>query len=85
MPPLRERKEDIPLLVEYFLDRYARNACKSFRSVDGKSLEVLQAYPWPGNIRELQNVIERSVIVSGSETFSVDRSWLSGKPSYFPT
>jgi transcriptional regulator with PAS, ATPase and Fis domain len=61
MPPLRERKEDIPLLVEYFLDRCARKAGKSFRSVDGKSLELLQAYPWPGNIRELQNVIERSV------------------------
>jgi formate hydrogenlyase transcriptional activator len=80
MPPLRERKEDIPLLVEYFLDRYARKAGKSFRSVDRKSLEMLQAYAWPGNIRELQNVIERSVIVSESETFSVDRSWLSGKP-----
>jgi transcriptional regulator with GAF, ATPase, and Fis domain len=80
MPPLRERKEDIPLLVEYFLDRYARNAGKSFRNVDRKSLDLLRAYPWPGNIRELQNVIERSVIVSESETFSVDRSWLSGKP-----
>jgi PAS domain S-box-containing protein len=80
MPPLRERKEDIPLLVEYFLDRYARKAGKSFRSVDRKSLELLQAYAWPGNIRELQNVIERSVIVSESETFAVDRSWLSGKP-----
>jgi len=80
LPPLRERKEDIPLLVEYFLDRYGRKAGKSFRGVDRKSLELLQAYAWPGNIRELQNVIERSVIVSESETFSVDRCWLSGKP-----
>jgi len=77
MPPLRERGEDIPLLVEYFLDRYARKARKMFRAVDKKSLELLQSYLWPGNIRELQNVIERSVIVSETETFSVDGSWLT--------
>ncbi|HEY1760616.1 MAG TPA: sigma 54-interacting transcriptional regulator [Bryobacteraceae bacterium] len=77
MPPLRERREDIPLLVEYFLDRYARKAGKTFKTVDRKSLELLQSYSWPGNIRELQNVIERSVIVSEAETFSVDGSWLS--------
>jgi formate hydrogenlyase transcriptional activator len=77
VPPLRERCEDIPLLVEYFLDRYARKAGKNFQAVDKKSLVLLQSYPWPGNIRELQNVIERSVIVSDSETFSVDESWLS--------
>ena len=63
MPSLRERKDDIPLLVEYFLDRYGRKSGKSFRTVDKKSLDLLQSYPWPGNIRELQNVIERSVIV----------------------
>ena len=80
MPSLRERREDIPLLVEYFLDRYARSAGKRFRAVNRGSLDLLQAYPWPGNIRELQNVIERSVIVSESEIFSVDESWLSGKP-----
>ena len=80
MPPLRERKEDIPLLVEYFLDRYGRKAGKSFRTVDKKSLDLLQSYPWPGNIRELQNVIERSVIVSDGDTFSVDESWLSRRP-----
>ncbi|HEY1757886.1 MAG TPA: sigma 54-interacting transcriptional regulator [Bryobacteraceae bacterium] len=80
MPPLRERGEDIPLLVEYFLDRYARKAGKTFRAVDRKSLELLQSYPWPGNVRELQNVIERSVIVSEAETFSVDESWLSRQP-----
>jgi PAS domain S-box-containing protein len=77
MPPLRERQEDIPLLVEYFIDRYARKAGRKFRGVDRKTLELLQAYPWPGNIRELQNVIERSVIVCEPETFSVDESWLS--------
>ena len=80
IPALRERREDIPLLVEYFLDRYARKAGKNFRAVDRKSLELLQSYPWPGNIRELQNVIERSVIVSEAETFSVDESWLSRQP-----
>jgi formate hydrogenlyase transcriptional activator len=77
MPPLRKRREDIPLLVEYFIDRYARNAGKSFQSVNKKSLDLLRAYPWPGNIRELQNVIERSVIVCETENFSVDESWLS--------
>ena len=69
MPPLRERREDIPLLVEYFIDRYARKAGKSFQAVNKKSLDLLQSYPWPGNIRELQNVIERSVIVCETETF----------------
>jgi PAS domain S-box-containing protein len=81
IPSLRERKEDIPLLVEYFVDRYARNAGKHFRSVEKKTLQVLQSYPWPGNIRELQNVIERSVIVCETASFSVDESWLSHKPS----
>ena len=81
MPPLRERKEDIPVLVEYFIDRFARKAGKSFQAVNKKSLDLLQSYPWPGNIRELQNVIERSVIVCETETFSVDQSWLSRQPS----
>ncbi len=80
MPPLRERKEDIPLLVEYFLDRFARNAGKRFQAVNRNSLGLLQSYPWPGNIRELQNVIERSVIVCETEYFSVDESWLSRQP-----
>jgi formate hydrogenlyase transcriptional activator len=77
MPPLRERREDIPLLVEYFIDRFARKAGKKIRRVSKKTLELLQSYPWPGNIRELQNVIERSVIVCEGEDFSVDESWLS--------
>jgi len=77
VPSLQERREDIPLLVEYFIDRYARKAGKSFQAVNKKSLELLQSYPWPGNIRELQNVIERSVIVCETENFSVDESWLS--------
>jgi formate hydrogenlyase transcriptional activator len=80
MPSLRERREDIPLLVEYFIDRFARQAGKNFQSVNKKSLDLLQTYPWPGNIRELQNVIERSVIVCETENFSVDESWLS-RPS----
>jgi PAS domain S-box-containing protein len=84
MPPLRERREDIPLLVEYFLDRYARKAGKNFQAIDKKSLDLLQSYPWPGNIRELQNVIERSVIVSETETFTVDESWLSRQPRTQP-
>src|ERR1700737_3102776 len=81
MPSLRERRQDIPVLVEYFIDRYARKAGKSFQTVNKKSLDLLQSYSWPGNIRELQNVIERSVIVCETETFSVDESWLSRRPS----
>jgi formate hydrogenlyase transcriptional activator len=81
MPPLRARRADIPLLVEYFVDRYARKAGKSIRRVDKKTLQLLQSYPWPGNIRELQNVIERSVIVCDTEVFTVDESWLSQRPS----
>jgi len=80
MPPLRERREDITLLVEYFIDRFARQAGKSFQAVNKKSLDLLQSYPWPGNIRELQNVIERSVIVCETENFSIDESWLSRQP-----
>jgi len=80
IPSLRERREDIPLLVEYFIDRYARKAGKSFQAVNKKSLDLLQSYPWPGNIRELQNVIERSVIVCETQNFTVDESWLSRRP-----
>jgi PAS domain S-box-containing protein len=81
VPPLRQRREDIPVLVEYFIDRFARKAGKRISSVNKQSLELLQSYPWPGNIRELQNVIERSVIVCDTESFSVDESWLSRQPA----
>lgn len=76
VPPLRQRKEDIPLLVEYFVDRYASKAGKRISGINKKSLELLESYTWPGNIRELQNVIERSVIVCDTENLSVDESWL---------
>ena len=81
IPPLRERREDIPLLVEYFIDLYARKAGRSIRGVNKKSLNLLQSYSWPGNIRELQNVIERSVVVCEAADLSVDESWLSSPPS----
>ena len=77
MPSLRDRKQDIPVLVEYFIHRYARKAHKTFRRVNKKTLDRLQSYPWPGNVRELQNVIERSVIVCDTDEFTVDESWLS--------
>jgi PAS domain S-box-containing protein len=80
VPPLRERKEDIPLLVEYFIGHFARKAGKSFLGINKKTLDLLLAYPWPGNIRELQNVVERSVIVCETENFSVDERWLSRQP-----
>jgi PAS domain S-box-containing protein len=76
VPSLRERKDDILILVEYFVRRYARRAGKNIRSIDKKTLDLLQSYDWPGNIRELQNVIERSVILSAGEVFSVDELWL---------
>jgi transcriptional regulator with GAF, ATPase, and Fis domain len=69
-------RDDIPLLVEYFIDRYARKTGKDIRSVDKKTLELLQSYSWPGNIRELQNVIERSIILCETEVFSINKSWL---------
>jgi formate hydrogenlyase transcriptional activator len=77
IPPLRQRKDDIPVLVEYFIDRYARKTGKKIKTIDKNTLELLRSYTWPGNIRELQNIIERSVIVCEAETFSVDPSWLS--------
>ncbi len=80
IPPLRQRREDIPLLVEYFIAHFARKAGKSFRGINKKTLGLLLSYPWPGNIRELQNVVERSVIVCETENFSVDESWLSRQP-----
>jgi PAS domain S-box-containing protein len=80
IPPLRERREDIHLLVEYFIDRYARKTGKKIRGIERSTLEMLRSYSWPGNIRELQNVIERSLIVCETQTFSVDESWLYRQP-----
>jgi DNA-binding NtrC family response regulator len=80
IPPLRERREDIPLLVEYYIARFARKAGKRIRGISKTTLDLLLSYPWPGNIRELQNVVERSVVVCETETFSVDESWLSRQP-----
>jgi transcriptional regulator with GAF, ATPase, and Fis domain len=80
MPPLRERREDIPALVEHFIDRCARNMGKNITGINRKSLELFQSYPWPGNIRELQNVVERSVIMCETENFSVDETWLLWQP-----
>jgi PAS domain S-box-containing protein len=81
MPPLRERQDDIAVLVEYFINRYARKAGKTIRRVSKRTLDRLKSYPWPGNVRELQNVIERSVIVSDTDEFTVDEIWLSTRPA----
>src|SRR5215475_6413910 len=81
VPPLRERSEDIPLLVEYFVGRFAKEAGKTIRNIGKDTQEQLQAYHWPGNIRELQNVVERAVILSESDTFVVDESWLKSESS----
>jgi PAS domain S-box-containing protein len=77
VPSLRERQEDISMLVDYFIERYAGKAGKKIRNIDRGTLELFQSYSWPGNVRELQNVVERSVILCDRETFSVDESWLS--------
>ena len=76
VPALRDRVGDIPLLVEYLIDRYARGTARKFRTVDGRTMKLFEAYDWPGNVRELQNVIERAVILCDGDTFSVDEAWL---------
>jgi PAS domain S-box-containing protein len=77
VPPLRKRKEDIPMLVEYFVKRYAEKAGKQIRKIDVNTLELCQSYPWPGNIRELQNIVERSVILTSGDTFGIEKAWLA--------
>jgi transcriptional regulator with GAF, ATPase, and Fis domain len=84
VPALRERRSDVPLLVEYFTHRYAQRLAKRIRSVTKETLTLLQSYDWPGNIRELQNVIERAAIVCDSDTLSIDARWLSSWPLRTP-
>jgi PAS domain S-box-containing protein len=81
VPPLRRRFDDIPLLVSYFIDRYSEKVAKNITGIEKRSLQLLSNYSWPGNIRELQNVIERSVILSESGVFAVDESWFAAQPS----
>jgi formate hydrogenlyase transcriptional activator len=81
VPPLRERADDIPLLVEYFVGRFAKSNGRNIRNIGKQTLEQLRAYDWPGNIRELQNVVERAVILSEGDTFVVDESWLKREPA----
>jgi formate hydrogenlyase transcriptional activator len=83
IPSLRERKDDIPLLVEYLIDRYAQKTGKKIRKMKRNTLELFEAYDWPGNIRELQNVVERAVILSDGDTFSVDETWFTTRPEKF--
>jgi PAS domain S-box-containing protein len=77
VPPLRERKEDIPILIEYFLKRYADKAGKRISKIDKNTLDLCQSYDWPGNVRELQNIVERSVILCNGDTFRVEPAWLT--------
>ena len=76
VPSLRERLDDLPLLVEYLIDRYAKKAARKFRAISKKTLELFETYDWPGNVRELQNVIERAVVLCDGDTFSIDETWL---------
>jgi formate hydrogenlyase transcriptional activator len=84
IPPLHERPTDIPILVEYFVHRLSKRAGKKITGISSKTLELLQSYPWPGNIRELQNVIERAVIVSDGELLTVDSRWLARQSTQSP-
>ena len=84
MPTLRERRQDIPQLVEYFIHRYASTIGKKIGRINKETMEMLASGDWPGNIRELQNVIERSVILNETETFTVDKSWLTRKSRQTP-
>ncbi len=77
VPPLRQRKEDVPLLLEYFVKRFADKMRKQIAGIDKRTLQICEAYGWPGNIRELQNIVERSVILCTSGTFAIDAAWLS--------
>src|SRR5467141_1227526 len=79
VPPLRERVDDVPVLVEYLVERFAKRAGKKITRIEKKSLKVFQVFGWPGNVRELQNVIERAVVLCEGETFSIDDSWLKAK------
>jgi transcriptional regulator with GAF, ATPase, and Fis domain len=80
VPALRERRADIPVLVEYFIHRFSHRANKKVRGLSKETSALLQAYDWPGNIRELQNVIERAVIIADSDTLVIDERWLGGRP-----
>ena len=84
VPPLRERKGDIPMLVEYFARRYAEKAGKQISKIDKNTLKLCQSYHWPGNIRELQNIVERSVILCAGDTFWIDEAWLSSQNARLP-
>ena len=79
VPPLRERVDDVPVLVEYLVERFAKRAGKKITRIEQRTMALLQAYDWPGNVRELQNVIERAVVLCEGETFSIDDSWLKAK------
>jgi transcriptional regulator with PAS, ATPase and Fis domain len=79
LPPLRERKEDIQILVEYVVKRYAEKAAKKIRKIDKSTLELCQSYPWLGNIHELQNIVERSVILRSGDTFRIENAWLTSQ------
>jgi formate hydrogenlyase transcriptional activator len=83
-PPLRKRREDIPILVEYFVKRFAEKMAKRIRRIEKHTLELCERYSWPGNIRELQNIVERSVILCSGDTFSIDEAWLSSQAPRLP-
>ncbi len=87
VPALRERRDDIPVLVEYLVERYAKKAGKKVHKISRTTLEILDAYGWPGNVRELQNVVERAIILSDGDTFTVDEGWLrrEASPAAEPT
>jgi formate hydrogenlyase transcriptional activator len=80
IPSLRERADDVPVLVDYFIARFGKKAGKRFRTIEKRTAELLATYQWPGNVRELQNVIERAVILNEGDIFGVDETWLKRQP-----
>src|SRR4029453_9866476 len=84
MPALRERVEDIPLLAEYWASRYSRRAGKTIRAIEEAAMAALRAYTWPGNIRELQNVVERAVILARGDVLGLSDFELPGLRSDAP-
>jgi formate hydrogenlyase transcriptional activator len=85
VPPLRERREDIPALVEHFIRHFRDRLHAPARRVSRAAMELLTAYAWPGNIRELENILERAMIVSPGEDLAIDPTWLSAPSAAEPT
>ena len=84
MPPLRERRDDIPTLIRFLLDRQIRRLGKKITNIPAKVIEKLQSYDWPGNVRELEGVLERAIIVSKGATLTLTEDFRDSGPTETP-